>query len=1327
MADRYWVGGPGTWNTSSTTKWSASAGLVLTGATCTATALTTTTSPALTVGMTVFAAAGTSLGTIVSGSGNAWVVSIGGTFTSQTMTAQTTGASVPTTADNVFFTAGSGTGTLTLSGALNCLSLDSTGSSALTIGLATSLNCAGSFTISANTTWTGPGDITFSSTVTGRTITTNGNNLNSSGVIFNGVGGGWTLGGALNCNGLTLTAGSFSSNGYTLLTSCNISGSTTRTFDITNSAVTSNSWVATTTTNLTFINTGSTISITVVGTFSGGGLTYNNVIGVGASSTNGFPISGANTFNNLTVLPPATPGSVIVTFDANQTITGTLTLTGGTVINRILLRSESTTIGTNRTITAAAVSMNYVDFQNIIAAGTATWTGTSIGDATSNSGITFDSPKTVYWNLAGAQVWSATGWATSSGGTPALNNFPLPQDTAVFDNTGSVTGTITISTASFSYPAIDMSNRTSAMTLATSTTAFSVYGNWLNGTGITLTGTGTITFGAQGLTKTITSNGVAFTQSISINATSGTVQLVDNFTSAATSLLTLRAGIFNANNRDVSVGRVALGTTTKTLTMGSGTWTLSGTGTVWDLTTNNAGLTFSGASAPIILSANGTAARTFQAGGAYTYNKLTIGGTGTSTLTLNNQNNNISFTEIASTKTVAHTISFGNTGITTFGTWSVTGTAGNVVTVNSSIVGTARAVAITNKTSGIDYLSITDITSQNTTPVTFWAGANSTNNINNKGIAFASGATTAAYILETVGAGSFTKPANWNNAANFIYLIGGGGGGGGSSASGNNRAAGGGGGGGGYRLLTNQTLGTTTTYTVGAGGTGGSAGTGVTVTAGTGGTTIWDTTNTATGGTGGSSTATSPASAGGSGGTGTTTGGTGGAGATSGIAGTGDGGGGGGGAAGPNGVGGNGGTGFASTVTANIAAGGGGGNGGGSAGGNASSGLSGAGGNNSSGSGGGAAVSNAAGNDGARGGGGSGAGGTNLGGQGSMGADILGGFGSGGGNGGGGAQIASLGYGGGGGGRAVTISGVTGAGQAGSQGAIIIVYTPAVVVYTDSITENASLADIINALGIFASAATEASTLADLESTQAIFASSTTETSTLADTESALAIFTRDNTEASTLADSESAQLFFNAAATEASTLADSESVQVNFNSATTETSTLANTQLVQAIFASATTEGLILADLTTAIFVVIAGITENITLANIQANINVFNSAITENSALTNFSEVIALLNSAITEDTTLADSSTCTAIFQSDVSENVNAADVASASAIFASFIRENMVMLDQLIGYGWFKVVNSQTITWTGINNAQSVTWTNVGNAQNPSWVQINNKQP
>jgi hypothetical protein len=111
--------------------------------------------------------------------------------------------------------------------------------------------------------------------------------------------------------------------------------------------------------------------------------------------------------------------------------------------------------------------------------------------------------------------------------------------------------------------------------------------------------------------------------------------------------------------------------------MGSGTWTFSGTGAVWGFG-GTTYILYKG-TADILLSDTTHLLVLLLA--ATSYNKLTIGGaTGTSTLTISGNNQ---FTELASTKTVAHTIALGTT-TQTFGKWSVTGTAGNVVTLTGT-------------------------------------------------------------------------------------------------------------------------------------------------------------------------------------------------------------------------------------------------------------------------------------------------------------------------------------------------------------------------------------------------------------------------------------------------------------------------------------------------------------------------------------------------------------------------------------------------------------------------------------------------------------------
>jgi hypothetical protein len=481
MANRYWVGGTGTWNTSSTTNWSASSG----GA---------------------------------------------------------SGASVPGVADSVFFDQ-AGTYTVTLTGALNCLDI-TVSAGTVTFSSIGTVNIRGSMSLLAGTIWSATNLVNFSATTTGKTVTTNGVSLPS--VNFNGVGGGWTLGSALTTtsvsSGITVTNGAFDTGNFACTLVVFLSNnSNTRSISLGSSTITVSQavspWNFGTTTGLTFNAGTSTINLTGSGpTFNGGGLTYNTV-GFTNTTAGSIAITGSNTFSNINISAP-TAGLKFISLSGNQTVTGTFTANGGTYNARTFVTSD--VLGTARTITAATVAIAYCDFKDITAAGTGIWAGTSIGNCYGNSGITFDTAKTVYWNLAGAQNWSATGWAATSGGIPAVVSFPLAQDTAVFDNAGSVTGTITVN-AAWNIGTLDMSARTSAMTLATSTNTPTIYDSWKNGTGTTLTGTGIITFSGR-TTQQLTSASKTFTQPITINNIGGTIQCTDALNIGTTNALTFSSG-----------------------------------------------------------------------------------------------------------------------------------------------------------------------------------------------------------------------------------------------------------------------------------------------------------------------------------------------------------------------------------------------------------------------------------------------------------------------------------------------------------------------------------------------------------------------------------------------------------------------------------------------------------------------------------------------------------------------------------------------------------------------------------------------------------------
>jgi len=131
---------------------------------------------------------------------------------------------------------------------------------------------------------------------------------------------------------------------------------------------------------------------------------------------------------------------------------GAFTVTSSSVTQRFLFTRYNPNI--SATINAASKSLSGVDFYGITAGGAAApFSGTSIGNGGGNTNITGATPKTVYWSLLAGGNFTSTAFATSSGGVPALANFPLPQDTLIIDDAGLTTANIiNFDTGQYSLP-----------------------------------------------------------------------------------------------------------------------------------------------------------------------------------------------------------------------------------------------------------------------------------------------------------------------------------------------------------------------------------------------------------------------------------------------------------------------------------------------------------------------------------------------------------------------------------------------------------------------------------------------------------------------------------------------------------------------------------------------------------------------------------------------------------------------------------------------------------------------------------------------------------
>lgn len=307
----------------------------------------------------------------------------------------------PTATDNVFFDAASGASVVTIGASAASLNIDFTGFTGSIIGTG-NIAISGNLVLGASMGWTNTGNLNFISTGA-QTITTNGLAITSP-VIFNGVGGSWTLQDALVSNApITLTRGSFITNGFNVtVDGLDTNNGNVRTLDITNSTIsltgiggtyTSTIWNASNVTNLTFNAAGSTIKVlrtsgnTTGLSFGVSSLTYNNIWFTGSLSGT-TDISGLPVFNDFKDDIPLAHG---YRFSSTAIITVTTWDMSGTIGNVINLISATPGSSWGLVATSGTIASDYVSLTDSAASGGAIFIATNSADNDGNTGWIFSS------------------------------------------------------------------------------------------------------------------------------------------------------------------------------------------------------------------------------------------------------------------------------------------------------------------------------------------------------------------------------------------------------------------------------------------------------------------------------------------------------------------------------------------------------------------------------------------------------------------------------------------------------------------------------------------------------------------------------------------------------------------------------------------------------------------------------------------------------------------------------------------------------------------------------------------------------------------------
>ena len=274
-----------------------------------------------------------------------------------------------------------------------------------------------------------------------------------------------------------------------------------------------------------------------------------------------------------------------------------------------------------------------------------------------------------------------------------------------------------------------------------------IYRNLTFSTGMSLTAsTFAWTFGATSGTQLITTNGKTIDFPVTFNGVSGTFRLEDAMTLGSTRAMTLTNGTLNLNGKICTVGtRFVTAAGTKNITFNGGTLVCPDPNATSFNNISPTNFTTTAGTGTGTISMTAATAKTFVGNGS-TYNcTLNQGGAGTLTNTGANTLNNIT-----NTNATASQITFPASTTTTVNNFTLSGSAGNLVSIRSSTSPTQFTLSKSSGAVSVSYLNIQDSAA---TGGATWNASASIDNGNNTGWSF----TNETLVGDVIALRSFTE------------------------------------------------------------------------------------------------------------------------------------------------------------------------------------------------------------------------------------------------------------------------------------------------------------------------------------------------------------------------------------------------------------------------------------------------------------------------------------------------------------------------------------------------------------------------------------------